>query len=88
MDTCNSTVGCVFTNVICDDRNECTTDTCDPAVGCQHVTICEPPSTSIATSSSTSGGAIATSTSGISNTTTTTGYSDKNPNGKMLWQQS
>jgi len=34
-DTCDATLGCVFTaNPPCDDINECTSDTCDALAGC------------------------------------------------------
>lgn len=36
MPICLNSSGCTFINVSCDDRNPCTTDTCDPFVGCKH----------------------------------------------------
>jgi hypothetical protein len=44
-DVCTAAGICVGTPVDCDDGNECTTDTCDPATGCVHTpltgTICD-----------------------------------------------
>ncbi len=35
-DTCDDSGACAGTPVLCDDEQECTTDSCDPAVGCVH----------------------------------------------------
>jgi len=39
MDSCDTILGCTYTQISCDDSNACTTDTCDSVLGCVHTQI-------------------------------------------------
>ncbi len=39
MDSCDTTVGCIHTEVDCSDDNRCTLDSCDPTLGCQSTQV-------------------------------------------------